>query len=559
MSQSARDTVIIVHGTWAGPIDNKFQWYQRHGFETPAEGFLAKLDAELEKRGSPARCWSHCSADEDIFHWTGENSWVERTAGASKLAAYVAKLQNSGWRCHIVAHSHGGNVAAEALPEIVSASPRCRLGRIVTLGTPFIDAMTPIATGIARMRKIQSAISWLAWVALAWALTGIIAAKSSASLASLGGQMIIGAVISSLAAFVYLTVARKKQISVRPVTEDGPEEPELLAIGSDMDEAWQVLHHLRNIENPLAIKSSLLEYLCKSAKSQISRLVQIARIHGVKSYRDFGIGGRCFLAFTHLFCGFLMLLIIAALYQGSADDDLEAIFLAIALLLVPVFLILFRSAELNSAFIMPIRGSFLGLYAAGNVVTDLVTYAVRSFGWGVVVRIALGLEGYRYKVPMIERRPIWHPAALIKCSYESMPTSAQEAALKMRQAWVARLLDNVAETFARLALTTEDIDKLLQTIETDQTFVHAAYYCDDACIARIADWIALAPAEIGIGVEVPKRAVAQGNSALRTTAMDIVGSVIGFAVMVVAVGAVALGIFLFLDYYFTPAEFRDFF
>ena len=170
MSQTARDTVIIVHGTWPGPADDRIQWYQRRGLDIPAAGFLAKLDAELEKRGSPARCWSHCSGGEDIFHWTGENSWVDRTEEASKLAAYVARLQNSGWRCQIVAHSHGGNVVAEALPEIIAGSPRGLLGRIVTLGTPFIDAMTPIATDIQRMRKLQSAISWLAWVGIAWAL-----------------------------------------------------------------------------------------------------------------------------------------------------------------------------------------------------------------------------------------------------------------------------------------------------------------------------------------------------------------------------------------------------
>jgi hypothetical protein len=192
---------------------------------------------------------------------------------------------------------------------------------------------------------------------------------------------------------------------------------------------------------------------------------------------------------------------------------------------------------------------------------DVATYVVRRLGWGVVVRMALGLEGYRYKLPIIEQHPIWLPGALIKYNYENMPISAEEAALKMRQAWVARLLDNVAETFARLALTTEDIAKLLHTIETDQTFVHAAYYCDDACIGRIADWIALGRAEMeaGAGNEVAKPAPAQGKPALRVTLMEIARSVIGFAMMVVAIFAVAFGIFLFLDYYFTPPEFRDFF
>jgi hypothetical protein len=41
-----------------------------------------------------------------------------------------------------------------------------------------------------------------------------------------------------------------------------------------------------------------------------------------------------------------------------------------------------------------------------------------------------------------------------------------------------------------LAVTSADITSLLQTIEEDQTLVHAAYYTDEECIARIADWIA---------------------------------------------------------------------
>jgi hypothetical protein len=31
---------------------------------------------------------------------------------------------------------------------------------------------------------------------------------------------------------------------------------------------------------------------------------------------------------------------------------------------------------------------------------------------------------------------------------------------------------------------------LLATIEQDLSLIHAAYYVDDDCIARIADWIA---------------------------------------------------------------------
>ena len=71
-----------------------------------------------------------------------------------------------------------------------------------------------------------------------------------------------------------------------------------------------------------------------------------------------------------------------------------------------------------------------------------------------------------------------------------MPTGAQQRALAMRGAWIDRHLNDVAQTFSKLVVTSADINLLLRAIEADETLVHAAYYSDDECIARIADWIA---------------------------------------------------------------------
>ena len=59
-----------------------------------------------------------------------------------------------------------------------------------------------------------------------------------------------------------------------------------------------------------------------------------------------------------------------------------------------------------------------------------------------------------------------------------------------RNAWVGRHLDGVAQTFARLVVSPVDLSLLLATIEEDLSLIHAAYYTDDDCISRIADWIA---------------------------------------------------------------------
>jgi hypothetical protein len=114
---------------------------------------------------------------------------------------------------------------------------------------------------------------------------------------------------------------------------------------------------------------------------------------------------------------------------------------------------------------------------------------MRLKGWSVLLNIATGLEGYRFKTPLIERSP--HKIISEKfVKYEDMPKGAEQRALDRRSVWVARHLGDVSQTFSKLAVTAADITSLLLTVEEDQTLVHAAYYTDDECIARMAAWIA---------------------------------------------------------------------
>jgi hypothetical protein len=100
----------------------------------------------------------------------------------------------------------------------------------------------------------------------------------------------------------------------------------------------------------------------------------------------------------------------------------------------------------------------------------------------------MGLEGYRFPIPIIEQFPRNIPETFVK--YEDMPQGAQQRAMEKRSAWIARHLGDVSQTFAKMAITAADMSALLRTIEQDQSLVHAAYYTDDECTARIADWIA---------------------------------------------------------------------
>jgi hypothetical protein len=102
--------------------------------------------------------------------------------------------------------------------------------------------------------------------------------------------------------------------------------------------------------------------------------------------------------------------------------------------------------------------------------------------------LIMGLEGYRFAPPSVERYPTTIPEQLVR--FENMPKRVEETALDKRTLWISSRLVNVSEVFSNLVLTAADLTSLLQMVEADQTLVHGAYYTDDECIGRIADWIA---------------------------------------------------------------------
>jgi hypothetical protein len=159
MNESAKETVVIVHGTWAAPKSGTRRWYQPFDPILHPDGFVAKLDSALQERGSPARCWAHCTQEDEIFTWSGDNTWIARAHGTSELVKYLTNLLQEGWRCHIIAHSHGGNLVVEALPQITTAGNLSgRIGKVVTLGTPFMDTMSLIRDKFDRQQYLPKSI-----------------------------------------------------------------------------------------------------------------------------------------------------------------------------------------------------------------------------------------------------------------------------------------------------------------------------------------------------------------------------------------------------------------
>lgn len=110
--------LIIVHGTNdADPSDSGERWWQNGG----------SFNAALREHGGQ---------DTEVipFHWSGENSDVERLKGAKALARLIKTKRQDGKTITLAGHSHGGNVIMEALGMLGGPDS---VDKVVTLGTPF--------------------------------------------------------------------------------------------------------------------------------------------------------------------------------------------------------------------------------------------------------------------------------------------------------------------------------------------------------------------------------------------------------------------------------------
>jgi len=596
MPESVKETVIIVHGTWAAPDPERRRWYEPVDGRPGGEPFPAKLDAALRERGSAAQCWAHCSQGDPIFQWwPGDNSWIARTRAASALASYLTKLRSEGWRCHIVAHSHGGNVLLEALPQI-NVSPRSfneTQGKLVTLGTPFMDTTSLVTEKLERRRENINATSvilasfmyitfmffavrglfyefhnlWLnsfwmiaIFLAIAWGLfigyfiyrrrrrsrlTGstVNSQAGGRSWISEGSFWIIASfligwllralylvfldvdylftcrttctdrwseLITNILMAIILISALNLVYHVRSRLGSGvsdklflslddvnQEKPLMIAIGSRRDETWQVLHHFRKVDNPLAVRASLLGYLFSSMQSAISQNTAVARVLGARSYSDVGKAAKWATALMHLLTFIFLAFGAYQYYHDVLNPGLFGTMFAVIMIvffLVPLLVIMLVGLTMLlgdsflSAYFSPIRLFFQLINSLAVVPREIGTYLIRLKSWQIILKIVMGLEGYQFKLPVISQIPNNFPKGLVV--YEDMPKGAEQRALDRRSIWIAHHLGDVSETFSKLTVNAADMTSLLRTIEEDQTLVHAAYYTDDECIARIADWIA---------------------------------------------------------------------
>lgn len=482
-----RETIVIVHGTFTGHDEKQPKWWHPKSEDC----FIARLHAGLQERGVALRCWAHEEDSIQVFHWSGRNHWVDRAESAARLAAYVKELSTAGWACHLVGHSHGGNVIVDALRLLKGRPEEGSVRSVATLGTPFLDLSAVVA---GQQRQTQFDLWVVIYLSLAFILAfpfvrfwqqGALTAENAvmATLSGVGWLVIFGLFLGIKAVFDrWLSKARSAVAAERSIPA--------LAVNSPYDEAWQLLHHVREAASPVAVKEGILRYLYGRAKSYVDQRSEVARIFGAVRFGDLN-------RWQKLVCGALfavvLLMPVADLIWFAGGEFSWQRVVGLLLVMYPTFLVFVAILSLGakwlmSAYVWPSHYVAFILQSAFILPNEVGVYIVRRQMWPFLQRFALGLDGYGFDLPKVQTLP--DKAGSASFSQAWMPADAQARALEVRSHGIARHVGSAATVLTRIALSAEEISDLLGEIEADQTLVHAAYYQDERCLQQLADWLA---------------------------------------------------------------------
>lgn len=175
----ARHVIVTVHGTNSQhPDDVGERWWQK------GSPFATELQEAFQRRGV---------TDVEFLplHWSGKNSDYDRLLAAMELARTLRTLDKARTPYSIIAHSHGGNVTAEALVHIPPSPLR---GGVVTFGTPFFKRRLKTVPWLIAL--FQAAMGLVIAPIMLWYLFTIFAAGTNKLIETIvffGGLLFVAA------------------------------------------------------------------------------------------------------------------------------------------------------------------------------------------------------------------------------------------------------------------------------------------------------------------------------------------------------------------------------
>lgn len=251
MPNSAKETILLIHGTFAAPKEGTVKWYM------PGSDFCRQLDGKLEGFGSCARTWAHLEdPDRSYFFWDGRNTWQSRIKAAEDLAAEIRDLMSSGWRCHLVAHSHGGTATIDAI-ESLGFDADSYDGNVVLMGTPVYTRNQTRLPFLSLMGALGLVFSLLTWIAVAF-LIGDAFSYNSVQVLPDSSWVIWGfGILTTVLVIIRLFFFFLRQQFGAWDFHDGPggvhipKMPKLVCMSSKKDEVYRLFTEIVDGPNPL--------------------------------------------------------------------------------------------------------------------------------------------------------------------------------------------------------------------------------------------------------------------------------------------------------------------
>jgi len=166
-------SILYIHGT--RPFWCRFSEFLVHRRFRKEPAFCNNSTGNPKLDRAVAEALSPGVTEFECFRWSGANSFRERSAAARRLADRLEELACSQGdrQIYLIAHSHGGSVAIEALARVPGQVVGDAICGLVCGATPFIikgrsEPARAIASGFAPALGIFVALLhlWFHWCAL---------------------------------------------------------------------------------------------------------------------------------------------------------------------------------------------------------------------------------------------------------------------------------------------------------------------------------------------------------------------------------------------------------